>query len=180
MMSKKKIYDNNCWVNKDSLFKNFLKTPENNEAYLDYQDSPSSLNYTILNSKFKEFLNYIVLLSLIKTNITYEALHFKQHSSKIKEEQENTDYLTYKIYENEQKQDISESVFNDTWEFLLEDENLIEALNKLTKKQQIIIKLIFIKDKKIKDIANEIGVSQQAVSKVKKQALKKLKRIIEN
>lgn len=57
----------------------------------------------------------------------------------------------------------------------IENEELYEAINQLTKTEKLIIQLFFFRKLNTVQIANILGIAQQNVSKTKNRALKKLK-----
>ena len=59
-------------------------------------------------------------------------------------------------------------------------EALHKAIARLTKQQKKVIEEIFFNEKTQCVLAEELGVSQQAVSRVLKQAISKLKKFLEN
>jgi RNA polymerase sigma factor (sigma-70 family) len=58
----------------------------------------------------------------------------------------------------------------------ISSQELYQALLSLTPKQKKVLQLTYVKQLLDKDIANRLGVSQQAVSQTRRTALKKLKK----
>lgn len=56
----------------------------------------------------------------------------------------------------------------------IEDEDLSDSISQLTDRQKLIIYKRYIEGKKDPQIANELGISSQAVSKQRRRAIKKL------
>ena len=62
----------------------------------------------------------------------------------------------------------------------IENELLIEALSTLSEKQMRIVEMTFFRDMTQPEIAKELGISKQAVSKILMISLKKLKEILKS
>jgi len=58
---------------------------------------------------------------------------------------------------------------------IYEKQDLKEAMNNLSKKEQLVIKQLFFEGCKQKEVARNLGVSQPRVNRLKKRALKRLR-----
>ena len=61
-------------------------------------------------------------------------------------------------------------------ESFFEDEKLYSIVSNLTQRQKDIIHALFIENQTESEVAERLGVTKQAVNKVKNQTLKKIKR----
>lgn len=78
-------------------------------------------------------------------------------------------------YQNEQ---LLESLPKQTYKNLedyVDDDSLSESISKLTERQKLIVFRRYVEGKKDPAIAQELGISSQAVSKQRRKAIKKLK-----
>ena len=60
------------------------------------------------------------------------------------------------------------------------NQTLINALEKLTDRQRLVIFMYFIQNKEEKQIAKDLNVTKQSINKVKLAGLKRLKKYIKN
>nr|WP_243183542.1 sigma factor-like helix-turn-helix DNA-binding protein [Anaerosolibacter carboniphilus] len=78
--------------------------------------------------------------------------------------------------------DFTEEIYRDkediNYHEIFTDKKVLEAINTLTDRQRQIIHECIIKDKGEETIAKELGISKQAVNKIKKTALDKLRKQI--
>lgn len=76
----------------------------------------------------------------------------------------------------------SERIYDELWntklEETFEDIKLYQAVINLTSKQRKILYLLYIRELSEKEIARHMSVTQQAVSKVHRKAINKLKEVM--
>nr|WP_243183544.1 sigma factor-like helix-turn-helix DNA-binding protein [Anaerosolibacter carboniphilus] len=77
--------------------------------------------------------------------------------------------FTEEIYRDKENIDFSD---------ILTDKETLQAINILTDRQKQIIHECIIRDKEEETVAKELGISKQAVNKIKKTALDKLRKEI--
>lgn len=161
---------------KEQLKKKFLKEAKYQQIYKHYLETNDSKLFEQLNGDYSDFVNYTILLSLIQTNIKYTSLHVRERLQKQYSEIVSEESLEYAV---NQDQSTELGLPPKRWEFIMEDEALIEAVSSLTKREEQVIWLLFVEDKTNTDITTILGVSQQSISKTKKRALKKLESFLE-
>ena len=104
----------------------------------------------------------------------YAAIHYKQKSSQNSNELlKSDDYSVLEYLEEKSKSSVSLRI--DRFHLIESIDEINNAFSTLTYKQAKVIIESILEDKKIKDIALEMNVSQQAISKLKITALNKLK-----
>ncbi|MER2180434.1 MAG: sigma-70 family RNA polymerase sigma factor [Desemzia incerta] len=160
----------------EQLKKKFLKEAKYQKIYKHYLETNDSKLFEQLNGDYSDFVNYTILLSLIQTNIKYTSLHVRESLQKQYSEIVSEESLEYAV---NQEQSTELGLPPKRWEFIMEDEALIEAVSSLTKREEQVIWLLFVEDKTNTDITTILGVSQQSISKTKRRALKKLESFLE-
>ncbi|MGM0712515.1 sigma-70 family RNA polymerase sigma factor [Brevibacillus parabrevis] len=162
------------------LMKAFLVQADNQQIYQCLCAYPEDTQCTEeLKRRFEEFLKEIRLIKYISSIIHYTAIELSLHKRKqdriyhpVDDFEKLVDGLTYTTNELivEEKQ---------CWKEVLTDKRLLDAIHKLTEKEQTILNLLFLENIKESEVACLFGVSQQAISKTKKRALLKLRKQLE-
>ena len=78
------------------------------------------------------------------------------------------------VGENIQEEDALYRTFTPEWEFLMEDDLLIDALHQLTDRQQEILWMLIVEGKSQEEVADSLSQSPASVSQTKKRAYKQL------
>jgi RNA polymerase sigma factor (sigma-70 family) len=174
----------------DSLAKKFLEEDEaNKDLYVQgiiFKDD-SFLN--VLNQKFNDYLFRINLYSYIKKSIFFAAVDLKKKESEIREREGlylnvlDADFEEEKINTiADAPMDFAEEIYRDKEDIdyreIFADKEVLEAISTLTDRQKQIIHECIIKNKEEDLVAKELGITKQAVNKIKKTALDKLKKQI--
>jgi len=138
----------------------------------------------LLNERFKEFYFEYRFIAYVSKFLYFRAINFDRKERKQLEKEpiildmpidedrklKLSDFIFYE--ESEAEFGISPTKFDD----LIFDENLYAAYKKLSTKQQKILYLAYHSLLKDTEIAKKLNVTQQAVSKNRKQALNILKK----
>lgn len=170
-----------------SVVKNFLReNDENKKLYVEGIVLKDLKALDKLENKFNDYLFKTYLCSYIKKSIQFASMKIKKKGNNVtnrerlclnvldvnfQEERVNSipdkkmDIL-YNLYELKENIDYTQVFCN---------EKLSKSFNKLTNKEKKVINECVMKDKAQVDVAKALGISRQAVSKVKKTALKKLR-----
>ncbi|MEK4715931.1 sigma factor-like helix-turn-helix DNA-binding protein [Sporosarcina sp. FSL K6-5500] len=160
------------------LLKGFLKQEDNNQLYEEFLIKHTKEIKRILNKRFVMFYYKIRLISYFSKLIEFEAI---KYDMKLREHNKRYNLILDKP---------TNSGNRDTLVDLLKDgssgvtitklEDFIEpaALKSLTDKQKNILYLIYIKELKDTEISKMLGVSQQSITKTKKTAIQKLRRVL--
>ncbi|WP_232713360.1 sigma-70 family RNA polymerase sigma factor [Bacillus xiapuensis] len=132
-----------------------------------------------LDTRFKSFYFKVKTISYLSKLIHFEAIHFDQ---KIRQNHERFSLILDKNVEGSEirlidliEDNSQEELSMNQLEDYITDEKVYSAVSSLTNKQKRILYLMFVKDKKEKEISSILGISQQAVSKQKKAAIKKIR-----
>lgn len=140
----------------------------------------------LLDKLFKEFYFKYRFIVYISKCLYFEAVNYDKR--KRKDDKRQSIIIDQTIIEVENitlidkiatPEDIEDQIFKEELEELLTDVILYRAYKNLTKKQQNILYLAFAKELKDVEIAAKINVTQQAVSKSRKNALMILKKALE-
>lgn len=157
----------------DFLEKKFLEIPENRNLYKKYKNTKSLNLLHELNQSYSDFVNYTRLLSLIQINVKYKSWHiqkqFRLHNQELMQE-ELFEYLF------DQKNERKTRFPAKNWSDVLENEELIEAITKLSQRQQEVLWLLFVEELSGVQAKKRLNVSQQSISKTKKRALDNIKK----
>lgn len=153
------------------LRKNFLQEPRHLMRYKKYLKTKDQSLLQQLNEDYSDYVNYTILLSLIQTNIKFKSLHVREQMQDQHKEIVSEDSLEYLV---NQKRAYELDLPPKKWEFIFEDGNLIEAMTKLTSREEQVLWLLFVEEFPSTEVQKALDISQQAVSKTKKRALHKL------
>lgn len=116
------------------------------------------------------------LLGLLKVKVNYKRQDLFREKQKIK-----TAESSYVEEGGRLPEEATEdsSFFTGEWEFLLEKEELIEALEELSLHQQHLLWLLFVEEKTQKEVAQLWKVSPATISQTKARAYQHLRHFLE-
>lgn len=168
-------------VFKTPIFQEFIKIPHYQKLLSQYEKEPTPQNQKNLEEAFQNFSRKAIAISYLKKVIYYESRNFdkKIRNEKVKEllilnQPIEDDLYLIDLIEDESScrlENQNSTNLND----YINDLNLLNAINKLTPKQRKVIYLYFVKEWKEHEIAKEMKISQQAISKLIRKAIKILK-----
>ncbi|HEY8361821.1 MAG TPA: sigma factor-like helix-turn-helix DNA-binding protein [Tissierellaceae bacterium] len=174
----------------NSLLEKFLEDEKNKELYIKGVILKNRDALEILQKKFNDYLFRVYFCSYIKKSISFAAAELKQKEKQIeakeglylnvvdpdfKEEKINivpdtpTDFIE-EIYKNRENVDYCDIVTS---------KRILQAIGKLTDRQKEILYECVIRNQNEKIVAKKLGISKQAVNKIKKAALNKLRKELE-
>ncbi|MFJ7667535.1 sigma factor-like helix-turn-helix DNA-binding protein [Lysinibacillus sp. NPDC097195] len=171
------------------LLKNFLNDAEIKELYQSYLEKPTICKKEMIEKIFQIHVKKIQLLSYFSKTLTFESQKFdkkNRHNNKL-----NQLILDKNIDDGDgggklldliaDERNYYDFVFNtpiepSKLEMIFEDKQLYEIVSTLSAKQKEILYLIFVKEWTEEELALELGVSKQAINKVKNHALRKIKK----
>ncbi|KUP09477.1 hypothetical protein Q75_00740 [Bacillus coahuilensis p1.1.43] len=160
----------------------FLESEKGRAAYALYRKCPTKSNEEILNRYFQLYYVKVKMIAYFAKSLSFEAMDYdkrrRQHENRysllldapIKDENMET-YKEWIVAEEPSYYEHSLHL-----EEVLDRQDIWEAMKLLTKNQKRTLEYAYIKDMKDTEIASEFGISQQAVSKTRQSALKKLRR----
>ncbi|MBO8163441.1 MAG: hypothetical protein H0Z34_06930 [Brevibacillus sp.] len=162
-----------------------------NRAHVDalgkYLMEPTEENRLELESSFKRFFFRFRFTKYLQSLITYANIDF--HRKRRRDEHRYR--LVFDIPLNEEGDislgellyhlsapSVTEPVFYDPKQFLssIEDERLYAAFSQLTQKQKVVVTLAYSACALDTDIARLMGISQQAITKTRLAALRKMRK----
>lgn len=112
------------------------------------------------------------LLALLKLKVGYRKVDLLRDSQKIRNQERV--YLD-EMGDNLEEEPIDYRGFTKDWEFLLEDADLIDAVQKLTTRQREILWKMYAEGKSQQEIADELELSTPSISKTKNLAYKRIR-----
>lgn len=163
----------------DKILKDFLNLNENKLLYRAYLENPNIENKKELDSRFRKHFYLVRCISYFLKIIHFESKHFDK-----KQRKRNEKFQLILDKQTEEDKKIIELVpDNKTQEYLalnledlVENQDLYYAIQNLNNKQKLLLNLIFIEGLKDTEIAEMFNITQQAVTKMKKNVINKLKK----
>lgn len=163
-------------LTKNPLLKSFLQDKQNLELLLDTLNNPSRENKKRLDSSFKNFFFEIRFTSYISSLIHFSAIDFDKRKRREKQRmllvEDGTLVESFSI--NHENLESQSTLLED----IVTNERLFSIIKSLTEKEKNVLIQRYIFDFTDTQIAEKLSVSQQAVSKMRKRALNKLKKLI--
>lgn len=189
----KEFEKENTELLQNDIVSSFLKQPLNKQIYYKAISNPTKENMKELDNKFKHFYFNIRFISHISTTLHFNSVNFDKRQRKLQSrfqaprnivresdfESEENNYLESIPDENAMislntflsKDDITKQISSPA---------LYQALNGLSPKQKQIINLAYVNGLSDTEISKLLGKSQQAVSKMHKNALGNLLKFLES
>ncbi|TKI71642.1 sigma-70 family RNA polymerase sigma factor [Lysinibacillus mangiferihumi] len=173
------------------LLKNFLNDAEIKELYQSYLEKPTTCKKEMIEKMFQIHGRKIQLLSYFSKTLTFESQKFDKkirHNNKWNQLilDQNIDERGGKFLDlvaDEQcyyDVEFNTPVESSELEMIFEDKQLYDIVSTLTEKQKKILYLLFVKNWTEEELAIELGVSKQAINKVKNYTLRKIKKEYES
>jgi RNA polymerase sigma factor (sigma-70 family) len=170
------------------VMKAFLDKEENLIIFAEAICFPCKKNKGNLDRKFKQFYLELRLTKYLSTLLHYDSIYFDKRKRKIANRfplllDQPINYggeeltLLVDIIPSEGLVKETERIFLESHrlEEHLTDMKLFEAIKILTDRQKRILELSFIEQMSDRRISNELGVSQQSISKTRNKALLRIK-----
>ncbi|MGG4165980.1 sigma-70 family RNA polymerase sigma factor [Rossellomorea vietnamensis] len=164
----------------------FISQTENRKLVKDFLRHPTASKEDHLNEAFKAYYFDIRFTSYVSSSLYYHSVNFDKHIRKYSERhpltldnQVGEDGGSYVDLVPDPASDITPFTMYSTLMECLENEELLQAYKTLTNKQKQILDLAYVQELSNTEIARMLGVSQQAVSKTHRKALRRLKSILE-
>ncbi|WP_432662341.1 sigma factor-like helix-turn-helix DNA-binding protein [Wukongibacter baidiensis] len=171
-----------------NLAKKYLsENDEHKKLYVDgiILNDPKTLK--ILEQDFNDYLFKACLCAYIKKSIGFSSLRIKKKKNKIvNREKLYLNVIDVNFQEErlnlvpDKEIDIIDKIFESQKNFdytqVFSNKRLSNAFIRLTSKEKEIIKECVVNDRSQANVAKDLGISRQAVNKIKNSALKKLNR----
>lgn len=170
---------------KSEIFQKKLREDgEFEELYLDYLLNPTHIKKERLNEIYKQFEKQIIALQYLRKMIFFEAKRFDKkvrrasnHFSLDVEYDENLTFIDVI------KDDNAETSFNNVFERELKeifsDEELAREILSMTEKQKEVLHGLYVVALTEAVLAQQLGVTQQAISKTHKRIISRLKKVVD-
>lgn len=178
---------------RNPILQSFLTDNEHSNLYMQYNTNTQDHTKELLNEKFTTYYAKTRAIAYFSKTIHFSARHFDK-----KERQWNKRHLLYLdrqdldnhsnnntlvSFKDQIIDDTATSLFDerlyDRLEDYVENPQLFQALLTLTKRQQQILYLTFVHNLTDTEIGKLFHVSQQAITKSKNSALKKVRRLMD-
>lgn len=165
---------------KQKIIQEFLRCPSNKTLFEEYKATLSEEIKQKIDAKFKKFYqNYRIISYLVKV-LHYESKHFDKKMRTYKNryqlilpsDLENVNFTP--IYFQKSYSDSVE--FSNDIADHISSEKLFNCVKTLTDRQKEILSLVYVKQMTDKEIAQYLGITQQAVSKTRKNVIKKIRK----
>ncbi|QGM30223.1 hypothetical protein GI482_07465 [Bacillus sp. N3536] len=159
------------------IIEEFLSYPDNKKLFEDYQYTKSQEIKNQLDNEFKKFYQNIRILSYVIKVLHYESKRFDQkerlHRSKNILSLDSDDKITVIYHERFFTDFIG---FSDDIADHISSEKLFFSIRKLSERQKKILSLVFVKQMTDREIASYFGISQQAVSKSRRNIIDNIRK----
>ncbi|KEO83073.1 sigma factor-like helix-turn-helix DNA-binding protein [Tumebacillus flagellatus] len=164
------------------LLHRFLQSAENRRLFTNVILTRNEADRLELERRFAEHYFEMRFLGFVRKHIHYEALHLL-NKCRAKERQEALILNTPLGDESGSRErielledpglSVEETVVesSEEWVDLTGNPALHEAIQGLTHKQQTVLYLLYVKERTEAEAAQELGVSQQAINKLKRASL---------
>ena len=179
---------------RNPILQSFLAENEHSDLYMQYNTNTEEHTKQLINEKFTTYYTKTRAITYFSKTIYFSARHFDK-----KERQWNQRHLLYLDHQemdsnsnrNSSSVSMKEQLIDDTatslfderlyerLEDYVENPQLFHALLTLTKRQLQILSLTFIHNMSDTEISKQLRVSQQAITKSKNSALKKVRRLMD-
>ncbi|WP_183163872.1 sigma-70 family RNA polymerase sigma factor [Alteribacter keqinensis] len=173
-------------ISDNPLFNSFLNDHTHRSLLTDVLKHPTDNNKAAaLDRAFRDYFTGVRMINYLSQTLYWEAVSYDKKRREtsitfplildqpIKEE----DSAVVETIEADER--VEDEVIEGEHLALherIENPKLQKGLQKLTHRQQEVLQLIYGEEKTMTEAAHELGVSQQAVSKIHRSAIKKLKR----
>ncbi|MBB4824734.1 RNA polymerase sigma factor (sigma-70 family) [Sporosarcina luteola] len=161
----------------DKIINDFLQCPNNKKLFDEYQKTKEEDCKLLLDEQFKKFYQQFRLISYLIKVLHYESKHFdkkiRQHNSRNQLILSNNMDLLENV---KCSSDISDEMnYSSNIEDHITSERLLKSISNLTDRQKQIMSLAYIEQMTDTEIARHLKITQQAVSKAKSRAIKKIR-----
>lgn len=172
---------------KNPLLKSFLADKKHYDLYQNYYQYPTEVTKEKLNSSYQKFHAKLRAISYFSKVIHYSARHIdkrtRTHENRYVlmldgHKEDSGDELSLKdCLQDQHAQRKFEEHLNEKIEDFIEDKKLFHAISTLNERQKQILYLSYIMNFSDTEISKILNVTQQAISKSRVAALKKVRRL---
>lgn len=158
----------------DRLLKHFIELEVVKPLLAEYEINPTNALSNVLIQKFQTYYVYVLLTSYIQKNLYFKSIHLKQREQLRQKRLKYDDDSINNIPNGEESNKLKL-----TWENSIDNAELLMALDSLSAYQNRVLRYLYILGYSQKQVAQILQVSPQAVSKVRRSAMKKIKIVLE-
>lgn len=164
----------------DRILKDFFSLKENRSLYNAYLENPGVENRKNLDEQFRKHFYRVRCISYFLKMIHFESRHFDKRQRRRNEKfqlildkqtKEDHQKLIDLVPDNQNQEDPACNL-----EDAVERVDLYNSIQKLNDRQKRLLKLIFVEGMKDTEVAEIFGVTQQAITKAKRNILNKLRK----
>ncbi|MEK4485780.1 sigma-70 family RNA polymerase sigma factor [Psychrobacillus sp. FSL H8-0484] len=162
---------------KQKIIQEFLKCPTNRSLLDEFKNTNSEEIKLRIDLEFKKFYQNFRILSYLIKVLHFESKHFDKKMRSYRDRNQLTlesNLDMFPIYHEKAFAD-SIGLSGDIVDHIT-SENLFKCLRKLTDRQKEILSLVFVKEMTDKEIAQRLGITQQAVSKTRRNVIKYIRK----
>ncbi|WP_419892800.1 sigma-70 family RNA polymerase sigma factor [Oceanobacillus kimchii] len=166
----------------NTLVKSFLKEGENSKIFNQFMQNPTKDNQILLDKSFQEYYTKVKMVNYLSKTIYWKSVDYDK---KIKFSKDRALPLIYEngnehsqLFEQQPIDSVENQViesYNLPLAEKIENQILKEAFENLTDRQKEVIQNVYGYEKNINETAYEMCISQQAVSKIHKNAIANLR-----
>ncbi|WCT55625.1 sigma-70 family RNA polymerase sigma factor [Paenibacillus kyungheensis] len=168
----------NITTEQNPIIHSFLSIQSNKQLLEQAMYYPTAQNKQKLNQAFKLFFLEARFTSYIASLIHFSAINYDKKNRLYK------DRYQLIVDQNRDSDHASASIFpadtdtyhfvEQSWQQVMTEKRMYEAIEQLTSREQSILCYLYIYEMTEKEISTKLQVTQQAISKTKRLALKKL------
>ncbi|NDI35182.1 sigma-70 family RNA polymerase sigma factor [Chengkuizengella sediminis] len=168
---------------KNPILKRFFKEKKYKLRYEEYLRTEDPLYITQLEDSFKEYYYKVRILNYFNTYLHFKAI---KHDIKYRKLQQRFQLILDRSIEGgnntfldnieDEKSQINIDEMDISLYDFVKNERLSNAINKLTNQQKKVLYFYYMKEMKDIEIANELNVTRQSISKTRSTAIKKLRK----
>lgn len=185
MLEVERFMEGNRLLLEHRVVKSFLKSDYHHQLLVEAICSPTLENKQRLDDEFRKFYFDIRFTTYISTTLYFNAINYDKRHRKLNKRYQTTldnplgedqDASIKDLLEDPNSHINEEQVIRslDIKEHIV-DTRLLKAVDQLTKKQKEVIDLAYVNGLSDTEIAKILGKTQQAISKLHKKALERIK-----
>ena len=166
----------------NTLVKSFLKEGENLTIFNQFMKNPTKLNQNLLDKSFQEYYTKVKMVNYLSKTIYWKSVDYDKKIKFSKDralpliDENGNEHI--QLFQHQSIDSVENQViesYNLPLVQKIENQMLKKAFENLTDRQKEVIQNIYGYEKNINETAYEMSISQQAVSKIHKNAIANLR-----
>lgn len=126
------------------------------------------------NTEYKDDIVFARYISYMRTALLHKRIDYLKHKKYLLDKEIFMSNEEWEVLSNTKN-----SIQSFSWEDNCKNAELTKAIERLTEKQRKVIIQYYYKNKKLKEIAKEMNISESAVVQLKNKAIEKLRDYLE-